>query len=113
MLRIISVVRSGHITDCVVTYHKVQSPPDDNTRQTKESYSANRVETDEYPYVRAFLRDWPNSRIELQPRYGLMVNSHKLGFYRADFRYEVIATGVQVVEDVKSKALYGIEIVEV
>jgi hypothetical protein len=66
--------------------------------------------------------------IELQPRYDLAVNGHKLGFYRADFRYEVVATGQQVTEDVKSKAtktavyclkkklvkaLYGIEIVEV
>jgi len=66
--------------------------------------------------------------IELQPRYDLVVNNHKLGFYRADFRYEVVATEAVVVEDVKSKAtktavyclkmklvraLYGVEIVEV
>jgi hypothetical protein len=66
--------------------------------------------------------------IEIQPRYDLVVNGSKLGFYRADFRYEVVATGVQVTEDVKSKAtktavyclkkklvkaLYGVEIVEV
>ena len=67
-------------------------------------------------------------RIELQPRYDLVVNAHKMGFYRADFRYEVVATSILIVEDVKSpatktavyclkkklmKALYGIEIVEV
>ena len=68
------------------------------------------------------------SRIECQPRYDLVVNGHKLGFYRADFRYEDVATGESILEDVKSpatktpvyqlkkklvKALYGIEIVEV
>ena len=42
--------------------------------------------------------------IELQPRYDLIVNGHKLGFYRADFRYEEVATGAVVIEDVKSPA---------
>ena len=66
--------------------------------------------------------------IELQPRYDLIVNGHKLGFYKGDFRYEVVATSILMVEDVKSpatktavyrlkkklvKALYGIEIIEV
>jgi hypothetical protein len=68
------------------------------------------------------------SGLECQPRYDLVVNGHKLGFYRADFRYKDVATGRSVVEDVKSpitktavyqlkkklvKALYGIEIQEV
>ena len=64
--------------------------------------------------------------IELQPRYDLIVNSQKIGFYKADFRYEMVDTGEAVVEDVKGvrtpiyvmkcklvKALYGIDIVEV
>src|SRR5262249_782010 len=66
--------------------------------------------------------------IELQPRYDLVVNGHKCGFYRGDFRYEEVATGRPILEDVKSpvtrtavymlkkklvKALYGVEIVEV
>ena len=66
--------------------------------------------------------------LECQPRYDLVVNGHKLGFYKADFRYEEVATGAVVVEDVKSpatktavyrlkkklvQALYGVEIVEV
>ena len=66
--------------------------------------------------------------LELQPRYDLVVNGHKLGFYRGDFRYEEVATGTLILEDVKSpvtktavyqlkkklvKALYGIEIREV
>ncbi len=64
--------------------------------------------------------------IELQPRYNLVVNGQKLGFYKADFRYRDVATGEVIVEDVKGvrtavymlkkklvKALYGIEIIEV
>ena len=66
--------------------------------------------------------------IELQPRYDLVVNNHRLGFYRADFRYEEVATGAMVTEDVKSpvtktavyqlkkklvKALHGVEVTEI
>ena len=66
--------------------------------------------------------------IEIQPKYDLVVNKQKLGFYRADFRYRDRETGKDVIEDVKSpvtrtavyqlkkklmKALYDIEIVEV
>jgi hypothetical protein len=61
-------------------------------------------------------------------RKALIVNGHKLGFYRGDFRYEEVATHTIVLEDVKSpatktavyqlkkklvKALYGIGIIEV
>ncbi len=66
------------------------------------------------------------SHLELQPRYNLVVNGQKLGFYKADFRYEDVATNSVVVEDVKGvrtavymlkkklvKALYGIEIIEI
>lgn len=42
--------------------------------------------------------------IELQPRYDLIVNGKKCGFYKADFRYEKKNTGETVVEDVKSPA---------
>jgi hypothetical protein len=66
--------------------------------------------------------------IELQPRYDLVVNGCKLGFYRGDFRYVDTSTGKSVLEDVKSpatrttvyilkrkliKAIYDIDIVEV
>ena len=64
--------------------------------------------------------------IELQPRYDLIVNSQKIGFYKADFRYEMVGTGDVVVEDAKGvrtpvyvmkrklvKAIYNIDIVEV
>lgn len=66
------------------------------------------------------------SNLELQPRYDLVVNEHKLGFYRGDFRYVDVATGAVVLEDCKGvrtavymlkkklvKALYGVEISEV
>ena len=66
--------------------------------------------------------------LELQPRYDLIVNGHKLGFYRGDFRYKDVATDRVVLEDVKSpvtrtavymlkkklvKAIYDVEITEV
>src|SRR5437762_11247878 len=66
--------------------------------------------------------------LECQPRYDLIVNGHKLGFYRGDFRYKEVATDSVILEDVKSpvtktavyrlkkklvKALYGVEIIEV
>jgi hypothetical protein len=40
--------------------------------------------------------------LELQPRYDLRVNGHKLGFYRGDFRYKDVALDTVVLEDVKS-----------
>jgi len=66
--------------------------------------------------------------LELQPRYDLIVNGHKIGFYRGDFRYKDVATDSVILEDVKSpvtktavymlkkklvKALYDVEIKEV
>jgi hypothetical protein len=66
--------------------------------------------------------------LELQSRYNLVVNGYNCGFYKADFRYEDVATSTVIVEDVKSsatrtpvyrlkkklvKALYDIEITEV
>lgn len=66
--------------------------------------------------------------LELQPRYDLVVNGHKVGFYRGDFRYKDVASALVVLEDVKSpatrtaiyilkkkllKALYDVEIAEV
>ena len=39
--------------------------------------------------------------LELQPKYDLMCNGTKIGFYKADFRYRDKAGNV-VVEDVKS-----------
>jgi Protein of unknown function (DUF1064) len=65
-------------------------------------------------------------KIELQPKYELVVNDQKIGAYYGDFRYELTETGESITEDVKGmktpvyqikkklvKALYGIEIREV
>jgi Protein of unknown function (DUF1064) len=64
--------------------------------------------------------------LELQPRYDLVVNGVKCGFYRGDFRYVDVASCETVLEDVKGirtpvyqlkkrliKAIYNIDIVEV
>ena len=61
--------------------------------------------------------------LELQPRFDLIINETKCGFYKADFRY--LYFGKEVVEDVKGmktpvynlkkklvKAIYGIVIFE-
>ena len=65
--------------------------------------------------------------LELQPKYDLVVDGDRLGYYQADFRYTVVETGAVVTEDVKSpvtktpqyrikkkliKALYDIDILE-
>src|SRR5215468_7020596 len=85
-------------------------------------------EADRYRELELLERAGLIRSIELQPRYDLIVNGHKLGFYRADFRYKEVATGAVVTEDVKSpatktpvyqlkkklaKALYGIEVIEI
>ena len=70
--------------------------------------------------------------LELQPRFDLVVNDIKIGFYKADFQYDVPFVGndnipaVRIIEDAKGiktpvyrlkkklmKAIYGIEIQEV
>jgi hypothetical protein len=87
-----------------------------------------RKEADRYQELLLLERAGEIRSIELQPRYDLTVNGHKCGFYRGDFRYEVVETGTVILEDVKSpvtrtavymlkkklvKALYGVEIREV
>jgi hypothetical protein len=85
-----------------------------------------RKEADRYQELALLERAKVIRHLERQPRYDLIVNGHKLGFYKADFRYEVSATGEVVVEDVKGvrtavyclkknlvKALYGVEIIEI
>jgi Protein of unknown function (DUF1064) len=65
------------------------------------------------------------SHLELQPRYDLIVNGRKIGFYKADFRY-ISSDGQSHIEDAKGvrtavyalkkrivEALYGITIEEV
>ena len=63
------------------------------------------------------------SDLSLQPRFDLIVNGKKCGFYKADFKY--VENGKEVIEDVKGmltpvyrlkkklvKAIYNIDIFE-
>lgn len=65
------------------------------------------------------------NQLELQPKFDLIVNGKKCGFYKADFQYVELDQGKQIVEDVKGmktpvynlkkklvKAIYGIAILE-
>ncbi len=64
------------------------------------------------------------SNLSLQPKFDLMVNGTKIGFYKADFKYNLL-DGKEVIEDVKGmktpiynlkkkmiKAIYGFDIFE-
>lgn len=66
------------------------------------------------------------AKLELQPRFPLVVNGEKITSYRADFRYLDVRSGEIVVEDAKGvktpvyrlkkklvRAIYGIDIQEV
>ena len=61
-------------------------------------------EADRYQQLRLMERAGLIHKIELQPRDDLVVNGHKIGFYRADFRSAVVTTSILVGEDVKSPA---------
>lgn len=81
-----------------------------------------------YLELQLLLRAGEIRYLELQPRYEMVVEGHKICSYLADFRY-VDAAGTTVVEDVKSaatrklpvyrikvkllRALHGIEVREV
>lgn len=96
----------------------------------KTSYNGisfdSRKEANRYQELQLMERAGLIRNIELQPRYDLVVNGHKIGFYKADFRYEMVNTGELITEDAKGvrtpiyvmkcklvKALYDIDIVEV
>ncbi len=89
---------------------------------------ASKREANRYVQLKTLVRVGEIAALELQPRFDLVVNGHKVCRYVADFAYERVPTGERVVEDVKSKptmtreyrikkkllkALYGIDIVEV
>lgn len=76
-----------------------------------------------YGQLKLLARAGKISELKLQPRFDLIVNGCKCGFYKADFEY--IEDGKRVVEDVKGmktpiynlkkklvKAIYGIDIFE-
>lgn len=89
---------------------------------------ASKAEARRYSHLKMLVRIGEIEDLEMQPRFGLVVNGQKVCDYVADFRYRVRATGATVVEDVKSaptrtkeyrikvrllKALHGIEVAEV
>ncbi len=80
-------------------------------------------EASRYGQLKLLVRAGTISELKLQPRFDLIINDCKCGFYKADFDY--IENGKRVIEDVKGmktpvynlkkkliKAIYGIEIFE-
>lgn len=87
---------------------------------------ASKAEARRYQELRLLERAGEIERLELQPRYPLVVNTVTIGTYVGDFRYLDTRNGRRTVEDVKGvrtpvyrlkcklvKALYDIDIVEV
>lgn len=87
---------------------------------------ASQLEANRYAELLMMERAGLIRNIELQPRYNFVVNGRFVGFYKADFRYQVVATSATVVEDAKGmrnstyalkkklmRAIYGIVIQEV
>ncbi len=108
--------------DALMTRRPRSSPPQKRVNLKFDS----RKEADRYRDLLLLEQAGAISHIELQPKYNLIVNGYKLGFYKADFRHEDVATSTVIVEDVKGvrtavyqlkkklvKALYGIEIIEI
>jgi len=80
-------------------------------------------EAKRYCELKILLKAGEISKLELQPRYDLIINDKKCGFYKADFRY--FRGDELIVEDVKGmktpvynlkkkliKAIYGVDILE-
>tara|TARA_R110002020_G_scaffold475890_1_gene713796 strand:+ start:46721 stop:47032 length:312 start_codon:yes stop_codon:yes gene_type:complete len=81
------------------------------------------AEARRYKNLKLLERSGSISDLELQPRYDLIINDIKVGFYKADFRY--VQDGQLIIEDVKGmktpiynlkkkmiKAIYGFDILE-
>ena len=82
-----------------------------------------KAEAKRYKVLKILERAGEIQNLELQPRYDLIINEIKVGFYKADFRYT--EKGKLIIEDVKGmktpiynnkkkmiKAIYGIDILE-
>ena len=82
-------------------------------------------EAKRYLQLKLLLRAGKITNLELQPKFDLMVNGNKCGFYKADFRYIDEEKNEAIVEDVKGmktpvynlkkkliKAIYDIDIFE-
>jgi len=76
-----------------------------------------------YGQLKLLVKAGKISELKLQPRFDLIVDGTKCGFYKADFEY--IEEGRRIIEDVKGmltpiyklkkklvKAIYGIDIFE-
>ena len=97
-------------------YRAIKTIVDDITFDSKK-------EAKRYSQLKLMLRAGAISDLKLQPRFDLIVNGVKCGFYKADFDY--IENGKRVIEDVKGmktpvynlkkklvKAIHGIDIFE-
>ena len=97
-------------------YRAIKTIVDDITFDSKK-------EARRYVQLKLLVKAGVVTKLELQPRYDLIINTVKCGFYKADFRY--FENGKEVVEVVKGmktsvynlkkkliKAIYGIEIFE-
>ena len=97
-------------------YRAIKTIVDDITFDSKK-------EAKRYTQLKLLVKAGVVTKLELQPRYDLIINTVKCGFYKADFRY--FENGKEVIEDVKGmktpvynlkkkliKAIYGIEIFE-
>lgn len=97
-------------------YRAIKTIIDDITFDSKK-------EARRYVELKLLVKAGVISDLKLQPRFDLIINGCKCGFYKADFDY--IENGKRVTEDVKGmktpvynlkkkliKAIYGIEIFE-
>ncbi len=111
-----------------VNYAELKKPSKYRNRKTlyQGIWFHSQKEANRYQQLTLLEQAGEISHIELQPRYNIVVNNQKICFYKADFLYRVVATGKQVVEDVKGvrtkeyslkkklvEALYEIEIIEI
>ena len=78
----------------------------------KNKFGAKKIEIDghtfdslkegrRYNELKLLIRCGNIESLELQPKYPIIVNGVKIGFYKADFRYFDCAKCMTVVEDVK------------
>tara|TARA_B100002019_G_C21271257_1_gene602479 strand:+ start:2494 stop:2853 length:360 start_codon:yes stop_codon:yes gene_type:complete len=63
---------------------------------------ASKKEAERYKILALLESQGKIDNLRLQPRFPLMVNGVKIGYYIADFQYDL--SGKQIIEDVKSKA---------
>lgn len=63
-----------------------------------------KAEANRYSELKQMMLGGLIANLELQPKFELTVQGIKIGTYSADFRYQDLDQGIQVVEDVKSEA---------